>query len=70
MAISFSRDLPNQGIEPASLASARGFFTAQPPGKPHSGGGTSIMREFMVPNPEKVNAIYCKIMFMYKDYFI
>jgi len=30
-------DLPNQGMEPASLASpasAGGFFSAEPPGKP------------------------------------
>ena len=37
VAISYSRDLPNPGIEPTSLASpvlAGGFFTTLPPGKP------------------------------------
>ena len=29
-------DLPNQGIEPESPALADRFFTAEPPGKPHS----------------------------------
>ena len=28
-------DLPNPGIEPMSPALARGFFTTEPPGKPH-----------------------------------
>ena len=27
-------DLPNPGIEPASVVSAGGFFTTAPPGKP------------------------------------
>ena len=27
-------DLPNPGMEPLSPALARGFFTAEPPGKP------------------------------------
>ena len=31
VAISFSEDLPNPGVEPTS---AGGFFTAEPPGKP------------------------------------
>ena len=34
VAISFSRDLPNTGIEPVYLALAGGFFTTEPPGKP------------------------------------
>ena len=34
VAISFSRDLPNPGIEPVYLALAGGFFTTEPPGKP------------------------------------
>ena len=37
VAISYSRDLPNPGTEPVSLASpavAGGFFTTAPPGKP------------------------------------
>ena len=37
VAISYSRDLSDPGIEPASLASpalAGGFFTTVPPGKP------------------------------------
>ena len=37
VAISFSRDLPDPGIEPASPESsalAGGFFTPEPPGKP------------------------------------
>ena len=34
VAISFSRDLPNPGIEPASPALTGGFFTTEPPGKP------------------------------------
>ena len=33
VAIPFSRDLPDPGIEPASLAVAGRFFTTQPPGK-------------------------------------
>ena len=28
-------DLPNSGIEPGSPALAGGFFTTEPPGKPH-----------------------------------
>ena len=34
VAVSFSRGLPNPGIEPTSPALAGGFFTAEPPGKP------------------------------------
>ena len=34
VAISFTGDLPDPGIEPASLALAGGFFTTEPPGKP------------------------------------
>ena len=34
VAISFSRDLPDPGMEPVSPALAGGFFTAEPPGKP------------------------------------
>ena len=30
----FPMDLPNPGIEPASLALAGGFFSTEPPGKP------------------------------------
>ena len=33
VATSFSRDLPDPGIEPGSLAVAGKFFTTQPPGK-------------------------------------
>ena len=33
VAISFSRDLPDPGIEPTSPASAGGCFTTEPPGK-------------------------------------
>ena len=29
------RDLPDPGIKPAPLATAGGFFTTEPPGKPH-----------------------------------
>ena len=32
--ISFSGDLPDPGIEPASPALAGKFFTTEPPGKP------------------------------------
>ena len=32
--ISFSRDLPDPGIETASPATASGFFTTEPPGQP------------------------------------
>ena len=41
-------DLPNPGIEPASLASlalASGFFTIAPSGEPHHCGGRSIIDE-------------------------
>jgi len=34
VAIPFSRDLPDPGIELKSSALAGGFFTAEPPGKP------------------------------------
>ena len=37
VSISYSRDLPNPGMEPRSLTSpalADGFFTTVPPGKP------------------------------------
>ena len=34
VAIPFSRDLPDSGIEPGSPALAGGFFTTEPPGKP------------------------------------
>ena len=36
VAISFSRNLPNSGIEPLSPALAGGFFTTEPPEKPIS----------------------------------
>ena len=35
VAISFSRDLADPGIEHASPALAGGFFTTEPPGKPN-----------------------------------
>ena len=35
VAISFSRDLPNPGIEPRSPAFAGGFFAMESPGKPY-----------------------------------
>ena len=38
-------DLPNPGIEPASLASAGGFFTTEPAGKPRS----SQAHHFLLP---------------------
>ena len=34
VAISFSGDLPNSGIEPVSPALAGGFLATDPPGKP------------------------------------
>ena len=34
VAISFSRDLPDPGIEPVSPAWQVDFFTTEPPGKP------------------------------------
>ena len=34
-AISFPRESPDPGIKPASPALAVGFFTSEPPGKPH-----------------------------------
>ena len=34
VAISYSRDLPDPGIEPVTLSLAGRFFTAVPPGKP------------------------------------
>ena len=38
VAISFSKDLPDPGIKPASAALAGGgFFISEPPGKPGSG---------------------------------
>ena len=36
VAISFSRDLTSQGIEPLSLELAGGFFTTEPPGEPEA----------------------------------
>ena len=36
VAISFSIDLPNPGIEPVSPASASWFFTLESPGKPQA----------------------------------
>ena len=33
VAVSFSRDLPDPGVELTSPALAGGFFTAEPPGK-------------------------------------
>ena len=33
-ATSFSRDLPDPGVERVSPALAGGFFTSEPPGKP------------------------------------
>ena len=35
VAIAFSRDLPNPGIETVPSALAGRFFTTEPPGKPH-----------------------------------
>ena len=35
VAISFSGDLPDPGMESASPALAGGFFTTEPPEKPH-----------------------------------
>ena len=35
VAISFSEDLPDPGIEPGSPALAGRFFTTEPPEKPH-----------------------------------
>ena len=39
----FPGDLPNPGIEPASLALASRLFTIAPSGKPHHCGGRSII---------------------------
>ena len=36
VAIPFSRDLPNPGIEPKSPVLAGGFFTIEPLGKSHN----------------------------------
>ena len=38
VAIPFSRDLPDPGIETVTLVSTCGFFTAKPPGKTNSKG--------------------------------
>ena len=35
LTIIYSRDLPDPGIKPMSPALAGGFFTTEPPGKPH-----------------------------------
>ena len=37
----FPGDLPDQGIEPMSLALAGEFFTTEPPGKPLKNGSLS-----------------------------
>ena len=42
IAISFSRDLPNPGIEHTSLVLAEGFFTTESPGKPVEKHGVSL----------------------------
>ena len=52
VAISFSRDLPDPGIEPASPALAGGFFTTEPPGK-----STVLYVQEMV-NTEKVHRLH------------
>ena len=46
VAISYSRGLPNPGIEPTSLVStvlAGGFFTTELPGKPSPFGGNTFL---------------------------
>ena len=40
VAISFSKDLLDPGVELASPALAGGFFTMEPPGKPHQMSST------------------------------
>ena len=42
IAISFSRDLPNPGIEHTSPVLAGGFFTTESPGKPVEKHGASL----------------------------
>ena len=42
-------DLPHPGIEPASPALAGRFFTAEPPGKPRTGGNPP---EIQIPRPK------------------
>jgi len=47
-------DLPNPGIEPASLALAGGFFTIETPGKPHMGIASPIIN---IPPPKWNNLL-------------
>ena len=61
--------LLNPGIELASPALARGFFTAEPPGKPFKGYIRKILKEsqytltscFMIPSP-RADAVSFKCM--------
>ena len=57
VAISFSRDLPDPGIEPGSPVLADGFFTTEPPGKPSKAGGTTRGN---VPNVCLSRACLCR----------
>ena len=50
VAISFSRDLPNAGIEPVSRALAGGFFTTETPGKPTSSDRHVLKQIFHIIN--------------------
>ena len=47
--ISFSRDLPDPGIEPKSPALTGRFFTTEPPGKPTGKILLLIMKELIIP---------------------
>ena len=46
--VSSLRDLLNPGIEPISPALADGFFTTEPPGKPHSSEWTGEKNFFFL----------------------
>ena len=42
--ISYSRDIPELGIEPTSLSLAGGFFTTEPAGKPNGWAPTGYLK--------------------------
>ena len=57
VAISFSRDLPNPGIEPRSPALQADALSSEPPGKPKM---SSFRFLWETENKELLHLMYCK----------
>ena len=65
IAISFSRDLPDPGIEPRSLALQTDALPSEPPGKPKKSGGETNTQKTITEQPQGSLELYAK--FSWRD---